>query len=95
MPPVTPVGPTAPEEGPEETIDEPETPLAPAEPEAPAEEPAEEEIEEADTPLASGAAWALLNLILMLCTALVSILLLIGFLGKRRKRMRTRTWSTR
>ena len=85
VPPVTPVGPTAPEEGPEETIDEPETPLAPAEPEAPAEEPAEEEIEEADTPLASGAAWALLNLILMLCTALVSILLLIGFLGKKKK----------
>ena len=85
VPPVTPVGPTAPEEGPEETIGEPETPLAPAEPEAPAEEPAEEEIEEADTPLASGAAWALLNLILMLCTALVSILLLIGFLGKKKK----------
>ena len=85
VPPVTPVGPTVPEEGPEETIDEPETPLAPAEPEAPAEEPAEEEIEEADTPLASGAAWALLNLILMLCTALVSILLLIGFLGKKKK----------
>lgn len=85
VPPVTPVGPTAPEEGPEETIDEPETPLAPAEPEAPAEEPAEEEIEEADTPLASGAAWALLNLILMLCTALVSILLLVGFLGKKKK----------
>ena len=85
VPPVTPVGPTAPEEGPEETIDEPETPLAPAEPEAPAEEPAEEEIEEADTPLASGVAWALLNLILMLCTALVSILLLIGFLGKKKK----------
>ena len=85
VPPVTPVGPTAPEEGSEETIDEPETPLAPAEPEAPAEEPAEEEIEEADTPLASGAAWALLNLILMLCTALVSILLLIGFLGKKKK----------
>ena len=85
VPPVTPVGPTAPEEDPEETIDEPETPLAPAEPEAPAEEPAEEEIEEADTPLASGAAWALLNLILMLCTALVSILLLIGFLGKKKK----------
>ena len=85
VPPVTPVGPTAPEEGPEETIDEPETPLAPAEPEAPAEEPAEEEIEEADTPLASGAAWALLDLILMLCTALVSILLLIGFLGKKKK----------
>ena len=63
----------------EEVIEEEETPLA--------EEPAEEEtIGEEETPLAGGnAAWALLNLILTILTVLGSILLLIGYLGKKRK----------
>lgn len=63
----------------EEVIEEEETPLA--------EEPAEEEtIGEEETPLAGGnAAWALLNLILAILTVLGSALLLIGYLGKKRK----------
>ena len=65
----------------EEEIQEEETPLAPE-----AGEGEEETIGDEETPLAGGnAAWALLNLILTILTALGSVLLLIGYLGKKRK----------
>ena len=85
--PTTPAGPTvtaAPEEeveapAEEEEVPEEETPLAP-------EAGEEEAIGEEETPLASGnAAWALLNLILTILTVLGSLILLIGYLGKKRK----------
>ena len=44
-----------------------------------------EEIPNADTPLAGGAAWALLNLILAIATALASILMLVGYLGRKKE----------
>lgn len=72
---------TAPEE--EEVIEEEETPLVETPEESTGEE--EETIEEAETPLAGNTAWALLNLILAILTALGSVLLLIGYLGKKRK----------
>ena len=72
------------EESPEETeeIVEEETPQAPAE-----ENAGEETIEEEEVPLAGPAssAWALLNLILAILTALGSVLLLIGYFGKKKK----------
>ena len=61
-------------------IAEPETPLA--EPEAPAAEPEEEpqQIEEPEVPLASGVqgSWALLNLLLMLFTAVSGLVLTVS-----------------
>ncbi len=97
--PTTPVGPTTPTVpatgGPsvtaapeatqapaEEEIQEEETPLAPE-----AGEGEEETIGEGETPLAGGnAAWALLNLILTILTALGSLILLIGyFIGRNRR----------
>ena len=66
-----------PEAGPEVTPEEPQ----PAAPDAgPVEEIADEE-----TPLAMGGAWALVNLILTVLTVLGSILLLIGYIGKKQK----------
>ncbi|MPM16370.1 hypothetical protein SDC9_62749 [bioreactor metagenome] len=45
-----------------------------------------EEIPNAETPLAGGGAvWALLNLVLAIATALASILMLVGFLGKKKE----------
>ena len=46
-----------------------------------------EEIADEEAPLAApaGAAWALLNLILAILTALGSVLLLIGYIGKKKK----------
>ena len=85
--PTTPAGPTvtaAPEEeveapAEEEEVPEEQTPLAP-------EAGEEESIGEAQTPLAGGdAAWALLNLILTILTVLGSVILLVGYLGKKRK----------
>ena len=66
----------------EEEIQEEETPLAPE-----AGEGEEETIGEGETPLAGGnAAWALLNLILTILTALGSLILLIGyFIGRNRR----------
>jgi len=46
--------------------------------------PEPERIAEAETPLA-GPAWALLNLILAIATALASLLMLIGYLGKKKQ----------
>jgi uncharacterized repeat protein (TIGR02543 family) len=43
-----------------------------------------EEIPDAETPLA-GPTWALLNLILAIATALASILMLVGYLGKKKE----------
>ena len=66
-----------PEVEPEVTPEEPQ----PAAPDAgPVEEIADEE-----TPLAMGGAWALVNLILTVLTVLGSILLLIGYIGKKQK----------
>ena len=66
-----------PEVKPEVTPEEPQ----PAAPDAgPVEEIADEE-----TPLAMGGAWALVNLILTVLTVLGSILLLIGYIGKKQK----------
>ena len=66
----------------QEEIQEEETPLAPE-----AGEGEEETIGEGETPLAGGnAAWALLNLILTILTALGSLILLIGyFIGRNRR----------
>lgn len=52
--------------------------------------PGGEDLDEGETPLAGlrGSAWALVNLILMVCTVLVSLLLLIGFMGKKQKELR-------
>ena len=44
-----------------------------------------EEIADEETPLAMGGAWALVNLILTVLTVLGSILLLIGYIGKKQK----------
>ena len=44
-----------------------------------------ENITDDDTPLAQGGAWALVNLILTILTALGSVLLLLGYLGKKNK----------
>ena len=44
-----------------------------------------EEIVDEPTPLAMGGAWALVNLILTILTVLGSILLLIGYIGKKQK----------
>jgi hypothetical protein len=44
-----------------------------------------EEVPENQTPLAGGPVWALLNLILAIATALASILMLIGLIGKKRE----------
>ncbi len=45
----------------------------------------EEDIADEPTPLAMGGAWALVNLILTILTVLGSILLLIGYIGKKQK----------
>ena len=73
---------------PAEQLPEAEAPLAAPEA-APAAAAAQETLEEEDTPLAGlgRPAWALLNLILMLCTALASVLLLVGYLGKKKKEL--------
>ena len=55
-----------------------------AEPAAPDAGPVEEIVDE-ETPLAMGGAWALVNLILTVLTVLGSILLLIGYIGKKQK----------
>ena len=67
----------APTAKPTETIAESEPPKAESEPEV---------IEDEETPLAPmpTGAWALVNLILMLLTVLASLLLLIGYLGKKK-----------
>lgn len=84
--PVTPADPAA-------ELPEDETPLAaPAAP-VPTATPAPagaEELGDDPTPLAGPgrAAWALVNLILMALTVLASILLLIGFMGKKQKELR-------
>ena len=44
-----------------------------------------EVVQDEKTPLAGGPVWALLNLILTIATALASILMLIGYLGKKRE----------
>ena len=46
--------------------------------------PAPERIADAETPLA-GPAWALLNLILAIATALASLLMLIGYIGRKKQ----------
>lgn len=62
----------------EEQIQDQETPLAPNAGE-------EETIGDEETPLAGGSsAWALLNLILTILTALGSVVLVIGYFGKKR-----------
>ena len=68
---------TQPTSRPTEQITENETPKAESEPEV---------IEDEETPLAPMAtgAWALVNLILMLLTVLASLLLLLGYLGKKK-----------
>ena len=66
-----------PEAGPEVTPEEPQ-------PAAPDAGPVEEIVDE-ETPLAMGGAWALVNLILTVLTVLGSILLLIGYIGKKQK----------
>ena len=68
---------TEPASRPTEQITENETPKAESEPEV---------IEDEETPLAPmvGGAWALVNLILMLLTVLASLLLLLGYLGKKK-----------
>ena len=68
---------TQPTSRPTEQITENETPKAESEPEV---------IEDEETPLApmAGGAWALVNLILMLLTVLASLLLLLGYLGKKK-----------
>ena len=66
-----------PEAGPEVTPEEPQ-------PAAPDAGPVEE-IADGETPLAMGGAWALVNLILTVLTVLGSILLLIGYIGKKQK----------
>ena len=68
---------TEPASRPTEQITENETPKAESEPEV---------IEDEETPLApmAGGAWALVNLILMLLTVLASLLLLLGYLGKKK-----------
>ena len=85
--PTTPAAPTGPavtaapeaEEPAEEQLPDEETPLAP-------EAGEEESIAEEATPLAGNTgAWALLNLILAVLTALGSVVLLVGYLGKKRK----------
>ena len=48
-------------------------------------QPAEEIIEDDETPLANGGAWALLNLIITILTALGSIIMLVGYFGKKRE----------
>ena len=71
-----------PEAGPEV---EPEvTPEVEPQPAAPDAGPVEEIVDE-ETPLAMGGAWALVNLILTVLTVLGSILLLIGYIGKKQK----------
>jgi len=42
-------------------------------------------VPEEDTPLAGGPVWALLNLILTIATALASILMLLGLIGKKKE----------
>jgi len=85
--PVTPAAPAA--EMPEE-----ETPLAASAAPAPTATPAPAGVEDLGddegTPLAGPgrAAWALVNLILTVLTVLASILLLIGFMGKKQKELR-------
>ena len=68
---------TQPTSRPSEQITENETPKAESEPEV---------IEDEETPLApmAGGAWALVNLILMLLTVLASLLLLLGYMGKKK-----------
>ena len=100
VPPVTPVTPTTPPT--DATPAGPVTPVTPAAPDTPAapetpvvEEPAtpevdtpEVEIQDPETPLAqSQSSWALLNLLLAIATALVSVLLIVGYiLGRNHKK---------
>ena len=70
-----------PEAGPEV---EPEVTPEEPQPAAPDVGPVEEIVDE-ETPLAMGGAWALVNLILTVLTVLGSILLLIGYIGKKQK----------
>ena len=70
-----------PEAGPE--VEPKVTPEEP-QPAAPDAGPVEEIVDE-ETPLAMGGAWALVNLILTVLTVLGSILLLIGYIGKKQK----------
>ena len=51
----------------------------------PTQAPAVEDIVDEPTPLAMGGAWALVNLILTILTVLGSVLLLIGYIGKKQK----------
>ena len=92
--PAAPDAPTAPDEDGETGPVEPEeeTPAAEEEEIADDETPmaapdAGEAIEDESTPLAGnpGAAWALLNLILMILTALGSVVLLVSYVGKKKK----------
>ena len=96
VPPVTP-GTVDPENPDEETPETPEEIVDEETPQAPTEETGEngetgetgetETVEEEDVPLAGpvSGTWALLNLILAVLTALGSVLLLIGYFGKKEK----------
>ena len=96
VPPVTP-GTVDPEDPDEETPETPEEIVDEETPQAPTEETGEngetgeagetETVEEEDVPLAGPVSdtWALLNLILAVLTALGSVLLLIGYFGKKEK----------
>ncbi|WP_419509481.1 InlB B-repeat-containing protein [Candidatus Allofournierella excrementavium] len=96
VPPVTP-GTVDPEDPDEETPETPEEIVDEETPQAPTEETGEngetgetgetETVEEEDVPLAGpvSGTWALLNLILAVLTALGSVLLLIGYFGKKEK----------
>lgn len=88
--PVVPAAPAAPAE---EDLPEPVTPEAgPAATPAPTAtpEPVLESLDDEQAPLAGpgNGAWALVNLILMVLTILASILLLLGFAGKKQKELR-------
>lgn len=88
--PVVPAAPAAPVE---EDLPEPVTPEAgPAATPAPTATPAPvvENLDDEQAPLAGpgNGAWALVNLILMVLTILASILLLLGFAGKKQKELR-------
>ncbi|MEI3013502.1 MAG: hypothetical protein V8T36_01360 [Ruthenibacterium lactatiformans] len=94
VPPVTPVGPMAPEAGPEETIDEPATPLAPANPKHPRKSPPKRRSRKPirrSLPRRMGAAQPHPDALHGPCQHPAAHRLP----GQRRKRMRTRTWSTR
>ncbi len=89
VPPVPPTPPTPPEPPtpptpptPPETPEPPETPPILDIPET--DPPATSTIEETELPLAPGAAWALLNLILTIATCFMSIVLLVNYFARKK-----------